>query len=276
MRKMNYLTMMALVAITINFTSCKKDDDTQVSITNEDVTVMQDDAQINDMMDDIDNEADEISDVAQSKSALASDSTTYSGREVDRKLNNDGTRTITITYTNFQHPKAKNERIKNGIVYIVVTGSRSDNTYKRIVTFENFTINNNKIEGTKTIEKMETLKYKITLTNGKITFTDGSSVTCNYIRYRTMVAGIATPLYIWDDAYTFEGSASGVTSKNIEYTKTITKAVKIYTAYRYPVEGTFSFTSGDKTFIFDYGDGTKDNLATITYKDVSKEITLKK
>jgi len=77
MRKMNYLTMMALVAITINFTSCKKDDDTQVSITNEDVTVMQDDAQINDMMDDIDNEADEISDVAQSKSALASDSTTY-------------------------------------------------------------------------------------------------------------------------------------------------------------------------------------------------------
>lgn len=276
MRKMNYLTMLALVAITVIFNSCKKDDDTQASISNDDVTVLQDDAQIADIMDDIDNEADEISDAAQSKSALASDSTTYSGREVVRKLNNDGTRTITITYTDFQHPKAKNERVKNGIVHIVVTGSRYDNTYKRVVTFENFTINDNKIEGTKTIEKVSDLKYKITLENGKITFTDGTFVTCTYIRYRTMVAGIATPLYIWDDAYTFEGSANGINRKGVEYTKTITKAIKIYTVYRFPVEGTFSFTVSGKAFIFDYGDGTKDNLATITYDGVSKEITLRK
>ena len=82
-----------------------------------------------------------------------------------------------------------------------------------MVTFENFTINDNKIEGTKTIEKVENLKYKITLENGKITFTDGTFLTCSYIRYRTMVAGIATPFYIWDDAYTFEGSANGANRK---------------------------------------------------------------
>ena len=81
-------------------------------------------------MDDIDNETDELTSSAQSKSAIASDSTTYPGRVVVWTLNNDGTRTATITYTDFQHPKAKNERVKNGIVHIVVTGKRSDNTYK--------------------------------------------------------------------------------------------------------------------------------------------------
>jgi hypothetical protein len=276
MKKMNYLTMLALVAITINFTSCKKDDDTQPTINSDDVTVMQDDAQITDIMDDVDNEADDVSEATQSKSALANDSTTYSGREVVRTLNNDGTRTITITYTNFQHPKAKNERIKNGIIHIVVTGSRFDNTYKRVVTFENFTINDNKIEGTKTIEKVSDLKYKITMVNGKITFTDATFVTCNFERTRTMVAGIATPLYIWDDAYTFEGSANGKNRKGVEYTKTITKAIKIYTIYRFPVEGTFTLAFNSKSYTLDYGNGTMDAIATITYNGVSKEITLRK
>ena len=43
MRKMNYLTMLALVAITICFTSCKKDDDTNIS--SDDITILQDEAQ---------------------------------------------------------------------------------------------------------------------------------------------------------------------------------------------------------------------------------------
>lgn len=276
MKKINYLTILALVAIIISSPSCKKDEDNSANISSDDITILQDDAQTSDIMDDIDNETDELTSSAQSKAAIIGDSTTYSGREVVWTINNDSTRTAIITYTDFQHPKAKNERIKNGIVRIVVTGKRSDNTYKRVVTFENFTINDNKIEGTKTIEKVENLKYKITLENGKITFTDGTFVTCTYIRYRTMVAGIATPLYIWDDAYTFEGNANGANRKGINYTKTITKPVKIYTTYRFPVEGTFSFTYNDKAYIFDYGDGTKDNLATITYEGVSKEITLRK
>jgi hypothetical protein len=278
MKNFNYLTMLALAALAINVTSCKKEDDTNPSISSDEITVLQDDAQVNDVMDDMDNEADDVMDAKSSelKSGSPSDSTDLAGRDVVVTLNPDGSRTCTITYTNFQNPKAKNERIKNGIIKIVVTGKRSENTYKRVVTFIDFTINGNKIEGTKTIEKVSDLKYKITLENGKVTFTASTFVTCNSVRTRTMVAGSATPLYIWDDAYTFEGSASGTTRKGIAYSKTITIPIKIYTSYRFPVEGSFTLTLGEKSITLDYGDGTLDNIATLTKNGKSKEITLRK
>jgi hypothetical protein len=83
-------------------------------------------------------------------------------------------------------------------------------------------------------------------------------------------------LYIWDDAYTFEGSATGTNLKGVEYSKTVTKAIKIYTTYRFPVSGQFTLTFGKKSFTLDYGDGTMDNKATITKDGITKEITLRK
>jgi hypothetical protein len=272
MKKMNYLFIMAVAAIVVNVTSCKKDDKLGSVISTENISSLQDEAQVNDLMDDVDNETD---DVSNSQSANLK-SAQLTGRDVEWTILTDSTRSATITYTNFQNPKAKNERIKNGIIHIVVTGKRSENTYKRVVTFENFTINGNKIEGTKTVEKVSDLVYKITLVDGKITFTDNTFITCDLTRIRTMVQGSDTPLDIWDDAYTFDAQASGINRKGNEFTKTTIKPVKIYTAYRFPVEGIITLTSGSKTFELDYGDGTLDSLATITVNGVSKEITLRK
>jgi hypothetical protein len=275
MKTINFLTGVAIIALGFSVSSCKKDK--VDAISSDTVVALQDQAQANDMLDDVDNEADDVVNGNSSlKSAMVDDTTILTGRVVVWTTNNDGTRTAVITYINFQNPLAKNERVKNGVIRIVVTGKRSENTYKRVVTFENFTINDNKIEGTKTIEKTADYVYKITMTDGKITFTDSSFITINYVRTRTMVEGQSTPLYIWDDAYTFEGSANGLTRKGEQYTREITIPIKVYTAYRFPVSGSFTFTCGDNTFTLDYGDGTMDDKATITKNGVSKEITLRK
>jgi hypothetical protein len=274
MKTMNFLTGVAIVALSLGVSSCNKEK--LDAISSDKIVTMQDDAQANDLSDDIDNESDDVVNGNSSLKSAAADTTGLSGRVVVWTNNNDGTKTAVITYTNFQNPLAKNERIKNGVITIVVTGKRSDNTYKRVVTFTNFTINGNKIEGTKTIEKVSDLVYKITLTDGKITFTDNTFITCNLVRTRTMVEGSSTPLYIWDDAYTFTGTADGVNRNGVEYSKVTTIPVKIYTAYRFPVSGSFTITAGSNVFTLDYGDGTMDNLATVTLNGASKTIMLRK
>jgi hypothetical protein len=272
MKKMNFLFIMAAAAIVINVTSCKKEDKLGSAISADNISALQDDAQVSDILDDVNNEADDVTNSlnANLKSAV------LTGRDVAWTIISDSMRSATITYTNFQNPNAKNERVKNGVIHIVVTGKRSQNTYKRVVTFENFTINGNKIEGTKTITKVSDLVYQITIAGGKITFTDNTYITCNLTRTRTMVQGSDTPLNVWDDAYTFDGAASGVNRKGNAYVKTTSKPVKIYTAYRFPVEGTITLTSGNNVLELDYGTGALDDKATITVNGVSKEITLRK
>jgi hypothetical protein len=274
MKKINFLVAVAALGLTVS--SCNKDKVSDGIFSSSQIVASQDDAQANDLLDDVDNEADDVTNGNNSLKSAEADTTIYSGRVVVWTVNPDGTRTAVITYTNFVNPHAKNERIKNGVIRIVVTGTRSDNTYKRVVTFENLTINGNKVEGTRTIEKTGDYTYKITMVAGKITFTDNTFITRDAVRTRTMVEGQSTPSYIWDDAYTFEGSATGLTHESKQYTKTITTPIKIYTAYRFPVSGIFSLTINDNVFTLDYGDGTMDNLAILSKNGVSKQIILRK
>jgi hypothetical protein len=274
MKNMNLLVAVALLALGFSFTSCEKDEEDSV-FTSEQVSSTQDDAQSNDLMDDIDNEIDDVSNANNSMKSGSIDTSALAGRTVVWTTNNDGTKTAVITYTNFQNPHALNERVKNGVITIVVTGKRADNTYKRVVTFQNFSINEIKIEGTRTIEKVSTLTYKITLTGGKITFKDNTTFLCEYVRTRTMISGSATPNFIWDDSYTFEGTATGTTRRNVQYKKEITKPVVILTAYRFPVSGTFKVTTAKDTLTLDYGDGSLDALATICKNGKTKTISLR-
>lgn len=276
MKKVNYLVVVAVVALGLNVSSCKKDNTTDGVFTDSKVSAFQDDAQVNDMLDDVDNETD---DVANGNSGLKSsgDTTKVTGRVVVWTNSGDTAKLATITYTDFQNPKANNERIKNGVIYVIVTGKKSENTYKRVVTFgDNFTVNGNKISGTKTIVKTSDDVYTITMTNGKITFPDNTFITCNFIRIRTQVEGQSTPFYIWDDAYTFEGSATGTNRKGENYTKTIVTPVKVLTTYRFPVSGSFTIMISETVISLDYGDGTMDNLATLSKDGKTKVITLKK
>jgi len=280
-----------VLAVSFAITACDKEAvkeaaTSATTISDDEISVLQEDAQVSDIFDDIDNEIDDVVNANSKLKSATSDSTTtdavgkdtsaLSGRTVVWTINKDSSRSAVITYVNFQNPKAKNERVKNGKVKIVVSGKRADNTFKKVVTFENFTINDNKIEGTRTVEKTGTLVYKITVTDGKVTFTDCTYITCTSSRYRSMSEGASTPYNIWDDAFTFDGSSSGLTKKSKNYTKTIVIPVKVYTSYLYPVSGSFTLTIDNSVYTLDYGDGTKDDSATVSFNNISKKISLRK
>ena len=127
----------------------------------------------------------------------------------------------------------------------------------------------------KQIRKTAEHEYQITLTNGKITFTDGTTYTRTVERTRTWVEGYDTPFYIWDDVYTLEGVATGVNRRGYTYTHQITSALMFKLSCRWLVQGVIDLTVGDKQATIDYGNGDCDNIAYVTVNGKTYEVKLR-
>ena len=78
-----------------------------------------------------------------------------------------------------------------------------------------------------------------------------------------------------DNEFLISGYVRGSNSEKWEYNRTITVPLYRYTSYKYPVSGVVEVQNSNREFTIDYGDGTMDDIATITRSDgTSKEITL--
>lgn len=184
-----------MLMATISLTSCQKDEETDPI-----VSTMQQDDDATAYFDDVLTEVDELTMVGDSKSMEYSSLNTEGQGVRTRKTSWDGGwRVDTITYSNYVNGNARFEKVKNGQIVIRTLGNPLAESFERNVTFVNFTINGNLIEGEKNITKTAYYTYAITLQNGKITFTDGTTYTRAFTRTRRWVAGFDTPYYIWDD-----------------------------------------------------------------------------
>lgn len=262
-----------LASVAMLFASCQKDDTT----TDPMVTTIQEDDLATNYYDDVDNEADEITNV-EPGSNMAFNSmaiVTDNGRSVVTVTNNDGSITKTITFTNWTNPHGNQNMVKNGKIIINIVGTPLADVFTRTITFENFTINGNLIEGTKVITKTAPYEFTATCDNGKITFTDGKTITRNFTRTRTWVDGFDTPYNVWDDVFDITGSASGINRNGYTYTNTIINPLHVERACRFIVSGTIEMAVNDNLVTFDYGNGACDNLATITINGQTKEVKLR-
>lgn len=180
--------------------------------------------------------------------------------------------------------EGKYGRIRSGKIIITYTDRRFVPGAVHTITFNNFYIDGNKIEGTRIRTNIsestdDNLKFRIELIDGKITFEDGTSATREAIWETTR---IRTPNPINDERIR-TGSANGFNIDGIGYTVTITKPIVWKRGclptvrVMIPVEGTKvkEFEDG-RIITIDYGDGTCDNLVTITTDGVSETIELKK
>lgn len=272
-RKNLFLLAGLMLVLTLPFTACQQDTEDDDPV----VVMTEDEAEIDGFFDDIMAEIDEIT---------LNDSIAYDMGEMAVFTEGAGTRTIktyydgqiridSIFYDSYVNPKSKFECVKNGTIIIRTQGHKLENTFIREISFMNFTINGNKIEGTKRIEKTAEHTYRVTLTNGKITFTDGTTCTRTTERIRTMVDGFNTPLWVWDDVYTIEGSASGVNRKGLEYSHLIINPLMVRLACRWIVQGTIEFTVDGNSVILDYGNGICDSDATVTRNGRTVQIKLR-
>ncbi|CAN5194145.1 hypothetical protein BH09BAC1_BH09BAC1_22840 [soil metagenome] len=159
--------------------------------------------------------------------------------------------------------------------FYTVAGSRID------VSFNNYYVNNHKVEGNKTITNQgrnaqQKLAYQVVDANGRITKPDGGIITWESTRTHVWDSGESTLLWIYDDVYAITGTASGEISDGTPYgIRTITPVKKMVIC-PYLSEGSITYSvDGDDIATVDYGNGACDATANLTYDGKTYVIIIK-
>jgi hypothetical protein len=222
------LVLAAAVAIFL-IPSCSKED--TGSISSKDLEMAQDDAYADALYEEVDNLV--VSNIT------ALDASNYSG--ITLKSTNDEGECVSITVdhpdtTSF--PKVitldfgtgctgtfRDDTITwKGRIIITITDRWFVPGAQHIVTFDNFYINNVKIEGTRTITNQglnakNHLELGIVLQNGKVSFNDTAFITREANHVREWIRSF-NPL---NDTILVTGTASGINVKGEQYERLITK-----------------------------------------------------
>jgi hypothetical protein len=252
-------------AAALTMSSCQKEDAVSTTSANEETAI--DGDQVDGIYDEVANEVDQATLGLKSDVAPESSGT----RTVTTVNNNDGTYTKNVTFASWKI--GKNQRwVKSGQIIINVNVT----TRTRTVTFNNFTINGRKIEGTKTmVLNPQANTLTVSLKDGKVTFADGTTYTQAFTKVWTKVAGVDTPLNIWDDEYDITVNATGVNRRGKAYTENTTIPLHLKTIWPVFVSGEITrLVDGTHTVVTNYGAGAEDFLVTITVDGVSKEVNL--
>jgi len=208
--------------------------------------------------------------------------------EVDLKSSENGRRASTCgTVTNDKENKiitidfgdgcvGPHGRERSGKIFIKYSGEIGDSTTNRIITFENFFVNNKGVTGTIELKDislndngyLQSVKRLIDL---KITFPNGQFIIFNGSRTREWLEGRGDG-DASNNVFRITGSLEGRSSTGRSFTHEIT--TPIIADWSCAAEGNFARVSGvvemtklggyvKRKRIVDYGDGTCDNIITI-------------
>ncbi|MEP0986853.1 hypothetical protein [Ekhidna sp.] len=140
----------------------------------------------------------------------------------------------------------------------------------RIVTLEDFFIDDVQIEGVRTLTNIsesidDNPTFNILLEGGRLSFPDGTSATRDADHTKTWIRA-NNPL---NDEFHVEGEASGSNREDVRYEVEILEKLVFKRACRanrvfIPVSGIKQITFGDNVAVINYGDGDCDNEVTIT------------
>lgn len=165
---------------------------------------------------------------------------------------------------------------RRGKLVITFTGSFYTVGTVKTITPVGYYVNDNHIEGTKTVTNMglnsSNQPYFNVQVNGLVTLTSGEVVTYTATRVRTVIAGYTTPTH-WDNEYLITGSANASITNGNGWTSVITNPLhKIFGCGKF-VSGTINFTPVNKPLrVIDYGTGTCDDTFTVTVNGVTYTI----
>lgn len=177
--------------------------------------------------------------------------------------------TITVNFgtTNCLCEDGKNRR---GAVIIAYVGRYRDTGSVHNISFVDYYVNDNKVEGTKTVTNMGASADGYTFFNvhvdGRIIKADGSgTIIWTSDRVREWISGESTTSRR-DDVYRVTGSATGTSASGEPFTANITTALTIDNSCRYRITaGIIENTRSSRGLrTIDYGTGTCDDEATVT------------
>ena len=274
-------TMMA--GVSFFFTSCEKSD-TGAKVSEEELATAEDNALMETLLDDAINEADlavlTVDDWIYNSDGSTLKSATVDSCPVITVDHPDSTfwpKVITVDYGDLC--VGLHDRTRSGKIIITITGRYMVPGSRRTVELVDYYVDGVHVEGTRTTTNegrndAGNLVFSTILKDGKITKNDTTIITREYERYREWVAGEETRNR-WDDVFFITGNGSGTTFCGHSYEMTITSPLERARSCRFIKSGTVSITIDDNPPItLDYGDGTCDNIATITNGDDTREIEL--
>lgn len=169
--------------------------------------------------------------------------------------------------------------VRTGKLFFVYNGKRFLPNSTVVTTSENYSINNIKLAGIRTLTNVSTStstapKFNVVLTGGTATFEDGTSAT-RESNITTQWVRATSPV---DDKLIVDQSstASGKTRGGRNYVVTLLKQLEFKRACGMAVSGIKKYViDGTKEITIDYGDGTCDKSITITVNGVTRSITVR-
>jgi hypothetical protein len=176
---------------------------------------------------------------------------------------------------------ARDGRTRKGKIVVVYTGNLVISGNSSTTIFDNYYLDNIKVEGTHKLTNTGTLdkkSYTIQVINAKLSQSTGNYIQWNSEKTITQVEGGSTPLIGLDDAFNITGQAGGSVQMNGKYfqwsTAITAPLLKRFTC-PWIAKGTLSLNKGsDAVAVLDYGSGTCDNKVVFTVNGSIHEITL--
>lgn len=187
---------------------------------------------------------------------------------------------LTIDFGN-TNCKCLDGKYRRGKILVSFTGLYADSGSSHTISFDNYHVNNYKVEGTQTVSNnghnsKGHLTFSIDI-NSTITDTSGNKLTYISARTREWVAGESTNgLFGWlDDVYSITGNASGTSFNGTSYTAKITSPLIVALNCRWIESGKIEFKpDASLTRTIDFGNGDCDNKATVSIAGLSINIFL--
>jgi len=255
------LTLTALLAI-----SCNSDSESSDTGSTQDTTITAD-AKAQAFEEDVEGIKEEV---------LAGDGY-YASKNTDNQLPPSSCRVITQETLTNGDKKFKvdfgtgcvdtNGDNRSGIIYIVVHKNTTTNVITANITFDNYYINSHKIEGTIDVSRaiVNSVPTYTRETNINIIQPSGGGTIHREGNFSIeKIGGVSTPLVFSDDVFRIDGDALTTLPNGTVLHMDITQPLIRNIGCPVIVKGTKTITKNSQTYTLDYGNGSCDNIATIT------------
>ena len=268
--KFHPILLIALISF-LGF-SCGSDDDEPAVA---DTSIVVDVSEVNQKFEDLDN----LTLAVLEESGLGARKTETSSPDFCASTEftkDDASKTITIDFGD--GCVSPNGVSRKGKVIIKYSGNLLIPGANIVTTFDGYEVNGYKVEGTRTLTNTginiitSTITIAVKIENGKITWPDGGFVTISSDEVRQITLG--------NSGYeaSITGTASGNSRDGKPYSASITDALSltqscIESGVYTPSSGLIEFTYLGVKMTLDYGTGSCDKTATLTYPGGVKELT---
>jgi hypothetical protein len=209
----------------------------------------------------------------------------------------DSLRCFTVTYTQLSPPArfplkvvidfgagctGRDGRTRKGKIVIVYTGPLFIPGNSTTTTFDGYSVNDIKVEGTHKISNSSTQSVKsfsVQVVGAKLSKPNGDFSQWNSEKKISQIEGLGTPFFPLDDVFKIEGAANGAVKKGdkfFQWSTIIQEPLIKKFVCRWIVKGVVVMRKSNTAVAeLNYGNGTCDNKATLTVNGQVREITLR-